>query len=89
MDIEFIGPASLAVDGGVFFPAVVDRNLINCHFTSEVLEDINPNDLHADPLATFEEHRLILLSIAESKIKKKLIHAGFVSVFSGDLGRIS
>ena len=89
MDIEFIGPASLADDGGVLFPALVDQHLINCHFTSEVLEDLNPDDLNEDPIATFEEHRLILLSIAEAKIQKKLVHAGLVSVFSSDLGRNS
>ena len=89
MDIEFIGPATVADDGGVFFPAVVDKSLINCHFTSEVIEDLDPENLNGDPVEQFEEHRLVLLSIAEAKIQKKLIHGGIVSIFSSDLGSLS
>jgi len=89
MNIEFIGPAEVADDGGVIFSAVVERDLIKCHFTVEVLQDLDPDDLHGDPIEQFEAHRLVLLSIAESKLQKKLSHNGVLSVYTSDLGRLS
>jgi len=50
MKIEFIGPAVKAEDDGVLFLAKVDGRHVQCHFTYEALEDIEPDSLQEDPL---------------------------------------
>lgn len=85
MKIEFIGPASIAQDGGVQYPAKLDgRNLI-CHFSYEVLEDVDPGSVLGDALEHFAKHQLKLLSIAEQKILGGHAHASQVQIFSNDL----
>jgi hypothetical protein len=39
MKIKFIGPASLADDGGVIVAAQLDDQPLKCHFSYEALED--------------------------------------------------
>ncbi len=83
--IEFTGPATMAEDGGVSFAARLNGQSIRCHFSEETLQDVDPDDLHGDPLAQFEAHRFRLLAAAEQKIIKGLLGEGQVSVYTSDL----
>jgi len=85
MQIEFIGPAVKAEDGGVLFLAKVDGRQIQCHFTYEALEDIDPDTLQVNPLEQFESHQLKLLSIAEMKLLKGLAIKDRLTVYTSDL----
>lgn len=85
MKIEFIGPAVKAEDDGVLFLAKVDGRHVQCYFTYEALEDIEPDSLQEDPLQQFESHKLKLLSIAENKLLKGLAIKDYLSVYTSDL----
>lgn len=85
MNIQFIGPATVAKDGGVLFPAKLDDQALLCHFSYEVLEDVDTGAIQGDPLALFAKHQLKLLSIAEQKILAGHAHNGQVQVFTNDL----
>ena len=85
MKIEFIGPASLAADGGVIYLATVDGKNVECHFSYEALEDIDPDTVFGDPLEHFSHHQLLLLSAAEKKLIKGIAHNGKLLVNSSDL----
>jgi hypothetical protein len=85
MNIQFIGPALKAEDGGILYLTHVDGKEINCHFTYEAIEDIESDSLQADPIQQFEAHKLKLLSIAEDKITKGQIANGVVSIFTHDI----
>ena len=85
MKIEFIGPAVKAEDDGVMFLAKVDGRHVQCHFTFEALEDIDPDTLQIDPLQQFQSHKLKLLSIAESKLLKGLAIKDRLTVYTSDL----
>lgn len=83
--IKFIGPAKLALDGGVDFAAKIDEKDIVCYFSYEVLEDIEPDELMGDALLHFSKHQLKLLSIAENKILKGHAHSGRIEIYTNDL----
>lgn len=83
--IEFTGPAVMADDGGVNYAAKINGNAVRCHFTEEALQDVDPDDLHGNPLAQFEAHRFRLLAAAEQKIQKGLVNNGMISVYTSDL----
>lgn len=85
MNIEFTGPASIAVDGGVEYRAKIDGADIICHFSYELLEDVDPNEILGNPLEQFQNHQLKLLSIAEKKILDGHIHDDRLQVFTNDL----
>ena len=85
MKIEFVGPAELAKDGGVTYNALVDGKTVVCHFSEEALQDLDPDNLHGNPLKQFEAHRLILLSAAESKITRGLAGDHGVNVYTNDV----
>ena len=85
MKIEFIGPASLAADGGVIYLATVDGKNVECHFSYEALEDIDPDTAFGDALEHFSHHQLLLLSAAEKKLIKGIAHNGKLLVNSSDL----
>ena len=85
MKIDFIGPASLGTDGGVVYVVTVDGKQIECAFTYEALEDVDPETVFGDPLEHFSTHKLVLLSAAEKKILKGLTHNGKLLVNSGDI----
>jgi len=85
MKIEFIGPATRAEDDGVLFLAKVDGKDIQCHFTYEALEDIEPDSLQDNPLEQFQAHKLKLLSIAEDKLLRGLAIGQRLTVHTGDL----
>jgi peroxiredoxin family protein len=85
MNIQFIGPALKADDGGILYLTHVNGKEINCHFTYEAIEDIESDSLQADPVQQFEAHKLKLLSIAEDKISKGHISNGVVSIFTHDI----
>ncbi|MEA9569111.1 hypothetical protein [Polynucleobacter sp. AP-Nickl1-40-C4] len=85
MKIEFIGPATLAEDDGVNYVAKIDDRNIVCHFSYEILEDIDSESLLGNSLELFAKYQLVLLSIAEQKILDGHVHASKVQIFSGDL----
>ena len=85
MKIEFVGPAQVAEDGGVIYLATLDGKSLDCHFSYEVLEDIDPDSILGDPLEHFAKHQLKLLSIAEQKILNGHAHDGQIQIFSNDL----
>jgi Protein of unknown function (DUF1488) len=85
MKIEFIGPATLSTDGSVIYMAKVDGKEIECSFTYEALEDIDPDSVFGDALEHFSTHKLALLSAAEKKILKGLTHNGKLLVNSSDI----
>ena len=85
MSIEFVGPASLAADGGVIYIAKLDGKDVQCHFSYEALEDVDPDSVFGDALEHFSKHRLILLSAAERKLLKGLSHHGQLQISSNDL----
>ena len=85
MKIEFIGPASLAEDGGINYPAKIDTKDILCHFSYEVLEDVDPEAFLGNALDHFSKHQLARLSIAEQKMLGGHAHASKVQIFSADL----
>jgi hypothetical protein len=85
MKIEFTGTAKVAEDGGVLHSAKVDGQDLVCHFSYELLEELDPDNLKSDPMAQFESHKFRLLSIAEQKILRGLSHNGVVNIFTSDL----
>jgi len=85
MKIEFIGPASLGESQSVIYSAMLDGRPLACHFSYELLEDLDPDSLLGDPLEHFAKHQLKLLSIAEQKILNGHAHNGKIEIYSGDL----
>ncbi|ABP35279.1 hypothetical protein [Polynucleobacter asymbioticus] len=85
MKIEFIGPATIAEDGGINYPAKIDGRDLICHFSYEVLEDIDPEAFLGNSLEHFAKHQLALLSIAEQKILGGHAHSSKLQIFSNDL----
>ena len=85
MKIEFIGPASIAIDGGVYYPALLGGQQLSCHFSYEALDDVEPDGIQGDALEHFKNHQLKLLSIAEQKILGGHAHDGSIQIFSSDL----
>jgi hypothetical protein len=85
MKIVFVGPASVAIDGGVNYLAMLDGKNLVCHFTYEALDDVEPDGILGDALEHFKNHQLKLLSIAEQKILGGHAHDGSIQIFSSDL----
>ena len=85
MNIQFIGPASLAIDGSVDFAAKLNHTDLLCHFSYEALEDIDADSFMGDAIDHFSKHQLKLLSIAEQKILNGHAHDGKIQIFSNDL----
>jgi hypothetical protein len=85
MKIEFVGPASIAIDGGVDYPALLDGQVLACHFSYEALDDVEPDGILGNALDHFKNHQLKLLSIAEQKILGGHAHDGKIQIFSSDL----
>jgi hypothetical protein len=85
MKIEFIGPATIANDGGVHYPALLNGQTLTCHFSYEALDDVEPDGIMGDALEHFNNHQLKLLSIAEQKIRSGHAHDGQIQIFSSDL----
>jgi hypothetical protein len=85
LNIQFIGPASLATDGGVDFTAKLNHTDLVCHFSYEALEDIDADSFMGDAIDHFSKHKLKLLSIAEQKILNGHAHDGKIQIFSNDL----
>lgn len=85
MKIHFIGPVSLGKDSSIHFPASLDGHPLDCVFSYEALEDIDPDSVLGDPLEHFAKHQLKLLSIAEQKILNGHAHNGKIEIYSSDL----
>jgi hypothetical protein len=83
--IDFIGPAIIADDGGVIYSALLNGQKLACHFSYEVLDDVEPDGIMGDALEHFNNHQLKLLSIAEQKIRRGHAHDGQIQIFSSDL----
>jgi hypothetical protein len=85
MKIEFVGPASVAIDGGVNYPALLDGQKLACHFSYEALDDVESDGILGDALEHFKNHQLKLLSIVEQKILGGHAYDGQIQIFSSDL----
>jgi hypothetical protein len=85
MKIEFVGPASIAIDGGVYYAALLDGQPLACHFSYEALDDVEPDGILGDALEHFKNHQLKLLSIAEQKILGGHAHDGKIQIFTSDI----
>ena len=85
MKIEFIGPPVLMADKGISYLSKLDGKDLDCQFSYEALEDIDPDSVLGAPLEHFIRHQLKLLSIAEQKIMKGYSHDGILQIHSNDL----
>ena len=85
MKIEFIGPPTLMADRGISYFAKLDGKDLECQFSYEALEDVDPDSILGDPLEHFIKHQLKLLSIAEAKITQGHSHNGVLQIHSNDL----
>ena len=85
MKLTFIGPATLAKDGGVDYPALLDNKPLLCHFSYEVLEDIDTEQIQGDALDIFNRHQFALLSLAEQKIMNGAVMAREIHIYSNEL----
>jgi hypothetical protein len=43
--MEFIGPATIANDGGVYHPALLGCHIPTCHFSYEALNEVGPDEI--------------------------------------------
>ena len=85
MDLQFIGPPTLAKNGNIQYLAKLDGKNLLCHFSYEVLEDVDTEDIGGEAMTLFNRHQLKLLSIAEQKILNGLAHDGEIHIYSNDL----
>jgi hypothetical protein len=56
-----------------------------CHFSYEVLEDIDTEQIQGDALDIFNRHQFALLSLAEQKIMNGAVMAREIHIYSNDL----
>ena len=85
MNIEFTGPCVPAEDGGISFRAIVDGQTVACKFSSEALQDVDPNLTMSSSEDQFEASKSTLLQVAENKIRKGAVANGVVHIFTADL----
>ncbi len=85
MNLEFIGPAGVSENGDVVYPAIFKGKPLQCTFSYEALQDLDPDSVEGDSLKLFSNHQLKLLSIAEKKILGGHVVDGAVHLFSHDL----
>lgn len=85
MKLEFVGPASILENGDVSYPATLDGKPLNCSFSYEALQDMDPDEVETNALQLFKNHQLKLLSIVEQKILNGHAIDGAVHLFSHDL----
>jgi hypothetical protein len=85
MNLEFIGPARVSENGDVVYPAIFKGKPLQCTFSYEALQDLDPDSVEGDSLKLFSNHQLKLLSIAEKKILGGHVVDGAVHLFSHDL----
>ena len=85
MKLEFVGPALVLENGDVSYSALLDGKPLECSFSFEALQDLDPDGVETNALQLFENHQLKLLSIAEQKILNGHAVDGAVHLFSHDL----
>ena len=85
MKLTFIGPATLAKDGGIDYPSLLDDKPLLCHFSYEVLEDIDTEALQGDAMELFNRHQFALLSLAEQKVLNGVVMDREIHIYSNDL----
>jgi hypothetical protein len=85
MRIEFAGPAMPAQDGGIFYRAIVDGTTVACHFSWEVLKEVNPALRSVTAAEQFEASRSRLLAIARNKIEGGEFGNGVAQILTQDL----
>lgn len=83
--IEFIKPAISSDDEGIAYRAIADSERVFCRFSTECLQDVNPN-LRCDiALRQSDASRETLLRIAEEKARAVEILNGLVQVSKSNL----
>jgi hypothetical protein len=85
MKLTFIGPATLAKDGGIDYPSLLDDKPLLCHFSYEVLEDIDTEAIQGDAMELFNRHQFSLLSLAEQKVINGVVMDKEIHIYSNDL----
>jgi hypothetical protein len=85
MKLEFVGPASILENGDVSYPALLNGRNLNCSFSYEALQDLDPDGVETNALQLFKSHQLKLLSLVEQKILNGHATDGSVHLFSHDL----
>lgn len=85
MKLTFIGPATLAKDGGIDYPSLLDDKPLLCHFSYEVLEDIDTEAIQGDAMELFNRHQFSLLSLAEQKVINGVVMDREIHIYSNDL----
>lgn len=85
MIIEFPGPAVPAEDGGISYRALVDGKTVACKFSTEALQDVNPDLTMSSSADQFESSMARLLDVAERKIRAGHVVDGVVHIFTRDL----
>lgn len=85
MNIEFPGPAVPAEDGGISYRTLVDGETVACKFSTEALQDVNPDLTMSSSAVQFEPSQARLLEVAERKIRAGNLVDGVVHIFTRDL----
>ena len=85
MNIEFPGPAVPAEDGGISYRALVDGETVACKFSTEALQDVNPDLTMSSSAVQFESSQARLLEVADKKIRSGHVVDGVVHIFTHDL----
>ena len=85
-DIEFIGPAQPAQDGGLTCFAMVNGERVKCHFTWEALVECGHLRQPATAEDLFEAGQKRLFDNAARKIRAGDIDDGMVWVAREDVG---
>ena len=86
-DIQFIGPAQPAQDGGLTCFAMVNEERVKCHFTWEALFECGHLRQPTTAEELFDAGQRRLLDTAARKIRAGDIDDGMVWVAREDLGR--
>ena len=85
-DIQFIGPAQPAQDGGLTCFAMVNEERVKCHFTWEALFECGHPRQPTTAEELFDAGQRRLLDTAARKIRAGDIDDGMVWVAREDLG---
>lgn len=84
MNIEFPGQTA-NYEGGLSVRAVVGSKTVACLFTTDALQDVNPDTRFLSPLEQYERNKFELNAIAERLIREVDILSGPVRITSADV----
>jgi len=82
--INFLGSPRIAPDHGIVVDALVDGQLVICHFAREVLDGTASNAASISVKELFENKRSALLQIAERKLRTGQFKSGKTQIGISD-----